>query len=150
MIGGVEPVFVDTNVLVFAAVSRAPLHDVARRALEHHRASGAEMWISRQVLREYLAVLTRPQTFTMPLPMTDLAADVRRFQAVFRVAEDGPTGTEYLLSLLEQVTVGGRQIHDANIVATMQAHNVQRLLTHNPADFARFAGLITVIPLVPS
>jgi predicted nucleic acid-binding protein len=32
-------------------------------------------------------------------------------------------------------------------VATMQAHGLGRLLTHNAADFARFAGLITVLSL---
>lgn len=33
------------------------------------------------------------------------------------------------------------------IVATMQAYEVQHLLTHNAADFTRFAHLITVLPL---
>ena len=41
-------------------------------------------------------------------------------------------------------------MHDANIVAATQAHGIRRLLTHNTADFARFAGLITVEPLVPT
>ncbi len=35
----------------------------------------------------------------------------------------------------------------ANIVATMQAHGIGHLPTHNTADFARFAHLITVVPL---
>jgi hypothetical protein len=39
---------------------------------------------------------------------------------------------------------------DANILvyATLVSHPLQ-LLTNNVADFARFAGLITVVPLVP-
>ena len=32
----------------------------------------------------------------------------------------------------------GKQVHDANIVATMLAHGVGRLLTFNVADFQRF------------
>jgi len=36
---------------------------------------------------------------------------------------------------------------DANIVATMQACGIPRLLTHHEADFARHAGTITVVPL---
>jgi predicted nucleic acid-binding protein len=36
---------------------------------------------------------------------------------------------------------------DANIVATMRAHGVQRLLTHNTDDFARYNHLITIVPL---
>jgi predicted nucleic acid-binding protein len=53
-----------------------------------------------------------------------------------------------LLALISSIAVAGRQIHDANIVATMQAHGIGRLLTHNTADFARFAAIITVEPLV--
>ena len=146
-IGDDEAVFVDRNVLVFSAVATAPFHEVARRELEYRRASSGELWISRQILREYAAVLSRPQSFTQPLPFADLVADVRRFMSEFRVAEDGAEVTEELLSILQRIPVGGRQIHDANIVATMRASRIRRLLTHNAEDFARFAGLITVILL---
>ena len=42
---------------------------------------------------------------------------------------------------------GGKQVHDANIVATMRVHSVPRLLTHNVRDFARFGAVIEVVPL---
>jgi hypothetical protein len=45
---------------------------------------------------------------------------------------------EKLLMLVRQVEVGGKHIHDANIVATMLAQNITHLLTHNVADFRRF------------
>ena len=54
-----------------------------------------------------------------------------------------------LLAMLAQVPCGGKQVHDANIVATMLVCGVSRLLTHNTADFARFSPWITVIPLGP-
>ncbi|UBF24522.1 hypothetical protein K9N68_22915 [Kovacikia minuta CCNUW1] len=50
--------------------------------------------------------------------------------------------------MIEQIPTGGRQIHDANIVATMQTYGVQNLLTHNTADFDRFSQVITVLPLI--
>jgi predicted nucleic acid-binding protein len=42
-----------------------------------------------------------------------------------------------------------RNHHDANIVATMQAHGIPKLLTHNIADFARFSSMTTLLPLIP-
>jgi hypothetical protein len=36
------------------------------------------------------------------------------------------------------VPLGRRQVHDANIVASMLAHGETRLLTFNAADFTRF------------
>lgn len=49
------------------------------------------------------------------------------------------------LNLIEQIAVAGRQVYDANIVATMQAYGISHLLTHNTADFVRFAAMIDVL-----
>ncbi len=43
--------------------------------------------------------------------------------------------------------MGGKQIHDANIVATMQVYNISHLFTLNIADFMRFSSFITLIEL---
>jgi predicted nucleic acid-binding protein len=56
----VDPTFVDTNVLVNAGLVTAPFHQTASKALKDLRIAGVELWISRQVLREYLATLSRP------------------------------------------------------------------------------------------
>jgi predicted nucleic acid-binding protein len=143
-----DPVFIDANVLVFANTATAPLHAEAQAALQSFAASGAGLWISRQILREYLATLSRPQTFSSPVPAATLIADIGGFQTQFRIAEDGPTVTANLPTLLATIAIGGKQVHDANIVATMQAHGLRRLLTHNTADFARFGAIIQVEPLV--
>lgn len=146
-IGGDKKVFLDTNILVFSTATRALLHQAARRAIQEQHTAGAEIWISRQVLREYLSTLSRPQTFSNPQPPDVLTADVRSFINQFFIAEDTAQVTERLLDLLQQFPVGGKQVHDANIVATMLAYNIPTLLTHNTDDFARFSSLITVLPL---
>jgi predicted nucleic acid-binding protein len=76
-----DPVFVDTNILVFAAITSSPFHAEAFGQLDAFRQAGVELWISRQILREYLAVLSRPQPFSPPLSAATLIADVGRFQA---------------------------------------------------------------------
>ena len=63
-----ERLFIDTNVLVYASIAEAPLHQAAFARLQTCEETHKELWISRQVLREYLAVLTRPQSFTSPIP----------------------------------------------------------------------------------
>jgi predicted nucleic acid-binding protein len=138
---------VDTNVLVYANVARAPLHAEALTALRAYYQAGATLCTSRQVLREYLAVLSRPQSFTSPKPVATLIERVRYFESRFSVLEDSPQVTVHLLLLLEQLSIGGKQVHDANIVATMRAYGIGRLLTANVGDFVRFAHLITLLPL---
>jgi hypothetical protein len=50
-----------------------------------------------------------------------------------------------LIALLGAIPFGGKQVHDANIIATMQAYRLTHLLTHNVVDFVRFSSLITVL-----
>lgn len=146
----VESVFVDSNILIYADVPAAPENRSARTRLEELASEDADLWISRQVLREYMACMTRPQAFMKAIPSAEVVDDIRRWESQFKIAEDGPSVTDQLLFLLGSVPVGGKQVHDANIVATMLAHGLKRILTHNVADFRRFSPWIDVIPLVPT
>ena len=137
--------FIDTNILTSARVSEAPSHLIARERLNLALEENEPIRISRQVLREYLAVMTRPQTWDIPLTREEVLQDVNRFLMSFEVLEDGPSVTEMLTALCREVAVGGRQIHDANIVATMLAHGEQRLLTFNTSDFRRYGDRIELI-----
>jgi predicted nucleic acid-binding protein len=142
-------VFIDTNVLVYANQQGSPFHQVARQRLSQLETARDEMWISRQVLREYLVVVTRPGGLTYPMPMASALTRVRTFERAFGIAEDGPAVSEQLFELLRKVSVSGKQVHDANIVATMIVNGIEGLLTGNAGDYTRFSALIRVIPLVP-
>lgn len=142
-----EPVFIDTNVLVYATRVLADHHKTAIAALRALAEREAPLWISRQVIREYLAAMTRPQGSQPTLSMTEAVADVIRLEMEFMVADETAVVTSRLLDLLGHIPTAGKQVHDANIVATMLAHNIPRLLTFNTADFRRFEPLITLEPL---
>lgn len=124
--GAVDALFIDTNVLVYATVPPAPLCAAAKAKLAAERAAGHELWISRQIVCEFLSALSRPQTFTPPLAPAILAKEVAAFQAHFIIAEDDAVITANLLGLLTSIPIGGKQVHDANIVATMQRYGVHR------------------------
>ena len=68
------------------------------------------------------------------------------FAQLFDVVEDSPAVTDKLLELLTRFPTAGRQVHDANIVATMVVHDLKRLLTFNTSDFHRFSSLIDLEP----
>jgi predicted nucleic acid-binding protein len=135
--------FIDTNVLVYANVSEAPQHQAALAAIDQARKDGRTLWISRQVLREYLVTLTRPQGF-QDVPLTTVLEQIRLFQDHFEIADDTDAVTDQLMQLMDDIPIGGKQVHDANIVATMLAHGIPALLTHNGKDFERFADRIAV------
>lgn len=136
--------FVDTNILVYANVATAPLHREALAALETAHQTGRPIWVSRQVLREFIAARTRPQTFAKPSPVQVVVERVRFFESRFQVADDTAEVSGQLLKLMASYEIGGKQVHDANIVATMLAYGIPCLLTHNAEDFKRFGGIINI------
>ena len=137
--------FIDTNVLVKARIPTAPDHDAARASLGRAFEEPEPLRISRQVIREYLAVVTRPQTWAVGISRAEAFDDVSRLLGSFEILEDGPSVTATLVGLCSEIAVGGRQIHDANIVATMLVHGERRLLTFNGADFRRYGDRIELV-----
>ena len=141
-------VFIDTNILIYASISGSPFYRPAHDAIQGLEKENAELFISRQVLREYLASMTRPDMLTKELSKESVIKAVRHFEEDFTVFNDAPGVTEQLLELAEAVSVSGKQIHDANIVATMLVNDVHELLTHNVSDFKRFSRHIEIISLI--
>ena len=80
-----------------------------------------------------------------PLALSEATTDTTAFIRRFTVLEDGPAVWDRLMELSRRYSFGGRQVHDANIVATMLAHGERRLLTFNEADFRRFTPLVEVV-----
>ena len=62
------------------------------------------------------------------------------------LAEDAKVANR-LLGLLADVGAGGKQVHDANVVATMLAHGIAVIVTMNLDDFARFGQYVDLIRL---
>lgn len=50
-----------------------------------------------------------------------------------------------LRDLLRTHGLQGKQIHDANLVATMLANGVETIVTQNPGDFRAFEGVISTL-----
>lgn len=139
--------FLDTNVLVRARFEAAPGHGPARRRVSDAGGGREALRISRQVLREYLATVTRPQVWSPPVPMAEALDHTARLGAAFEILEDGPSVTDALAALCREVPVAGKQIHDANIVATMLAHGERRLLTFDARGFRRYERRIELVDM---
>ena len=135
---------VDTNILVHSSVTASPDHARARAALARLRPQGP-VAVTRQILREFLSATTRPQPWAKAATLAEATQNIDGFLRRFAVLEDGPRVWDELMALTRGFAFGGKQVHDANIVATMLAHGETRLLTFNGADFHRFASLIEVV-----
>ena len=135
-----ERVFLDTCVLLTATDPDRPGHAAALRALNTWPARGVTLFVSGQVLREYLSVATRsPKGNGLGLSPAEAVGNVRALLTRLHLLEESERCRERLLALIGEHGVSGKQVHDANIVATMLGHGVTRLITFNEEDFRRFA-----------
>jgi predicted nucleic acid-binding protein len=144
-----DRLFIDTNILLYANNPQSLFHEAATAGLYRYLGSGFEPWISRQVLREFLSTKSRAMKISNTYDANTLLKDVSVFSEIFNIADETSATTRELIRLIATYNVGGKQIHDCNIVATMKANAIHHLLTHNVADFSRYAPeLITVLPIV--
>jgi predicted nucleic acid-binding protein len=80
------------------------------------------------------------------LGLPDGLENLQQFRRVARLLPEEKALLPTLLDLLREVPCHGTTIHDALLVATMQAHKVKLLVTSNQKHFERFDGLIEVRP----
>jgi predicted nucleic acid-binding protein len=140
-----DRVVLDTNVLLAATDTARVEYSRAREALDEWPGRGTTLYTTGQILREYLSVATRPEERNgLGLSRVDSVANARAFCRRLRLLAENEKVSERLLALLDDVSCAGKQVHDANIVATMLVHGVDTLVTINTDDFARFEKLLRI------
>jgi len=143
---GADRCLVDTNVLVYSTVDTCPQYREAREWLAGLHAQQVELCVAPQIVREYLVVLTRGDVFERQFTPEEALGELEGLLPSLVVLEETEETVRLLRDLVRRYRIRGKQIHDANIVATMMAHGVTRLVTYNPDDFRRFKE-ITLEPM---
>lgn len=138
----------DTNILLAATDESREDHEDAIAAINVWPASGVVLYTSGQILREYLAVATRPVDHNgLGMTQPDAIANVRALRARLNLLSEDVKVSERLLELLDTIECRGKQVHDANVVATMLVHGIDTVVTLNVDDFARFGHQVRVVGL---
>ncbi|MEL6717259.1 MAG: PIN domain-containing protein [Bacteroidota bacterium] len=141
-------VFIDTNVIVYADSNDPTFGQIAKEKLLYYLKEGFELWINRQVIREYLVITSKKMLTNKSYDSKRLVARTAQFDLQFMVADDTKLVTDQLLRLVDKYQIKGKPIHDASIIATMLINGIDRLLTNNVSDFKRYDEDLIVVPLV--
>ena len=139
--------FVDTNILLRALLTEIDLHTESDTLLKRLLQEETELWISGQVIREFIVQATHPRTLKIPLKIEEVIHEIRIIEQLFSITDETEAVRQNLLDLLQTFPTHGKQVHDANIVATMLANQIDNLATHNIEDFKRFSSKINLISL---
>jgi len=131
-------VFVDTNILVYCNNKDSPYCKPARERLGEFVANGKVLFVSDQVLREYLVIMTRPGILEKPISPELAVEDIRRMQEQFNMLFPDDKALEILSSLIVKYGIKGKRVHDVAIVSLMLANNISQILINNVVDFEIF------------
>ena len=138
-----EPVFVDTNVWVYAVDAADPAK--RERALEVVApARGRDLVVSTQVLTEFYAVVTRK--LAVPVPAQDAQAMVAQLSVLPVVAVDA--------SLVAAAIAGSREwqvsIWDALILRAAEVAGCRLVLSEDLADRRTYGSVVVENPFGPA
>ena len=135
-----EILFADTNVFLSATDRSRKHHAEARELLQAAGEGKAILAVSGQIIREYLVVATRPvEVNGLGLAVEDALKNIAVFtRPPFLFCEESERVARRLRDLVQTHRLMGKRVHDGNIVATMLAEGIDRLITENVGDFASF------------
>lgn len=141
---------VDTNVLIYAANTKAPEHERARKAVEEWK-QASEQWLATwPILYEFLRVVTLRGLPLRPLTLDQAWSFVRSLLALshFSVLVETDRHAAVLQELIaEYPLISGSLLHDFHTAALMREHGVTEIRTTD-TDFYQFRFLHVVNPLV--
>ena len=131
--------FLDTNILLTATDVSRKSHTRAKDIFKTSLEVGFHLCLSGQVVREYLVVATRDRNLNgLGLVTEDAVCNIESFLKRAVLLEETEAVSGHLVTLIRDHNLVGSRIHDANIVATMMAHSISKLITENPKDFREF------------
>ena len=137
----------DTNILLRLVEISHSQHKETSEALKSLKIQNVEFYIFLQNISEFWNVCTRPKDKNgLGFSITDTDLQLKKLERFFNFLPDTNEVYKNWRELVVKHSVSGIQVHDAKIVAAMQAHNIENLLTFNTKDFKRYTDIIAVEP----
>lgn len=138
---------VDTNLLVRTLQPHHPLYRAANGAIAALRSQNRRLYLVPQNLIEFWTVATRPLDVNgLGLSTASARSEIERLERFFTVLRETPALYPAWKRLVFEYQVSGKPTYDARLIAAMQVHGLTSILTFNPADFRRYAGIEIIEP----
>lgn len=135
----------DTNILARLAQPGHPMNRTTVDALAALRRRGDNLFIVPQNLYEFWAIGTRPLAQNgLGFTPAQARTEIDQLKKLFTLLPDTPDVLPAWERLVTSYAVSGKSAHDARLVAAMQVHGIDQLLTFNVVDFQRYP-MITVL-----
>jgi predicted nucleic acid-binding protein len=116
--------------------------------LESARDPSITLYVTSQTLCEFYSVITNPRRVAVassPIEALHIISGLLAFPGI-HVLPSPAQAVAAWMELLKRHPVKGGDVFDLQLVATMQANDVQRIYTFNVEDFEVFPELAVVKP----
>ena len=138
---------IDTNILARSAQPNHSQHVAAVAVVAALRLGGDALRVAPQNLYEFWVLATRPlENNGLGLSVEDARAELARLQRLYDPLDETPAVYMEWTRLISIIEIKGKTGHDARLVAIMKVHGIDRILTFNVSDFARYPGLTVLSP----
>ena len=141
-------ILTDTGILLRLFAAADPLHATVTNATTVLKARGEVLVTAFQNHSEFWNTCTRPATARggCGLSIAETSKRLSVIEATIPLLADHVSAHPIWRGLVVTHAVQGKQVHDAKLVALMQAHGIAHVLTLNGADFARYPGITVIDP----
>jgi predicted nucleic acid-binding protein len=142
---------VETSILARLANTSDVYYPVATHAVLTLHHQGESLRTSPQNLIEFRNCATRPANVNgLGLPPVEAETKTAFFESLFPLLLETPDIYPAWKALVQTLSIIGKQVHDARLVAVCHVYGITHVLTFNVQHFTRFAafgpGLIVVDP----
>lgn len=131
-------VLVDTNVLLEATDEGRKLHQHALSVFSNAEEAGVDLFVATQVIREYLVVATRPLANNgLGMGMASALGNIAQFRRRASLIAESSQASELFLVWAARFEIGGKRLHDLQLLASASVAGMNSLLTGERAGFPR-------------
>lgn len=140
-------VLLDTSVVIRFCQTEDAKHHLVLDAVTRLSELGYLSCIVPQVIYELWSVATRPiDANGLGWSTDDAKAEVEELERRFVFMRDERTIYANWIKLVSRLGIGGRDSHDARLVAAMERHSIEHLMTLDQNDFNRFDHKVVWFP----
>ncbi len=140
-------ILIDTNILLRSVQPHHPHSGMAERAVNALRRRNETLNVAAQNLIEFWAVATHPVTENgLGMRIETAVRELAVLKRLFSLLPETDSLFEEWERLVTTHRASGKNTHDARIVAAMNVHGINTILTFNVQDFARFGGISAIHP----
>jgi hypothetical protein len=142
-------ILVDANLLLYAHIREYPQHEAAHRWLDGRLNDTPRVGLPWHSLLAFVRISSNPRLFPKPLSVGRAWDQVSSWLTHESVWIPGPTAKhqEVLGGFLAGATFNANLVSDAHLAALAIEHGLT--LCSSDGDFAEFAGLTWINPLLP-